>query len=92
MRPGFTMVPKMWTDVMAERQTSRAALWVALHLLRVVRKQPTPVVKLTNVAMARYGVDGRAKRKALRELQEAGLVVVTQRPNRSPLVRVKWLA
>jgi hypothetical protein len=86
------MVPKMWMDVMAERRVSRAALWIALHLLKEVRKQPTPVVKLTNVAMTRYGLDRQAKRKALRELQEAGLIVVTYQPKKSPLVRVKWLA
>ena len=45
-------------------------------------------VKLTNVLLQQFGVDRHAKARALRQLEAAGLVAVSRKPGRSPMVTI----
>jgi hypothetical protein len=86
----FTKMPKLWVEQLAGIQAHGSTYRVALFLLHEVWKTGNRVVKLTNIALAKAKVGREGKAVALRELRKAGLVSVEQRPNRNPIVTVRF--
>ena len=70
------------------RKLGVTALWVGLALwyLRGLRKSDSFVV--SNRMMEFWNVEPDAKRRALRKLQNAGLIAIQSRERRSPLVTI----
>lgn len=87
----FVKVPMLWVQCLAERRAGVNTYRVALYLLREAWRTNNPKVKLTNAVLAANGVDRKGKATALRQLREAGLVSVAERPKRSPSVTVHFL-
>jgi hypothetical protein len=65
-------------------------LW--LFLTYEARLRNVNNVKVTNQALARWGIDRRAKYHALRRLEAAGLVVVERRGKSSPVVTIQGVS
>ena len=85
----FTKVPDMWFVRLAEIRAQGCTYRVALYLLREARW--SPFVTLSSAALRKLGVGRDGKRNALRELLDAGLIGLEERPNKNPVVKVKWL-
>jgi hypothetical protein len=85
----FTMVPDMWALRLAEMRADGCTYRVALYLLQRARWEQH--VTMSNQAAEKIGVGRRGKRSALHQLSEAGLVVVEERPSKSPIVKVRWV-
>jgi hypothetical protein len=67
-----------------------APLAVLVELAHQSFKTHRKQVPLTNVALRSVGINRCAKLRALRQLEEAGLVQVEWRGRRSPLVTLLW--
>ena len=85
----FTQVPDMWFVRLAEIRAAGCTYRVALYLLREARW--SPFVTLSSAALRKLNVGRVGKRTALRKLEKAGLIVVEERPNKNPVVKVLWL-
>lgn len=86
-RQQFIMVPWAWHERLAQAH-STASYTVALHLLHLNWKSGGQPVLLSNAALAGLGVERRAKWRAIRELEEIGLIRVETRPRKSPAITV----
>jgi hypothetical protein len=86
----FVQVPNLWIEQLCAIRAHGSTYRVAMHLLHEAWRTKTRVVKLTNVALAKIGVGREGKAIALRELRKAGLISVEQRPNRNPVVTVRF--
>jgi hypothetical protein len=86
----FVQVPQLWCEQLAAIRAHGSTYRVALHLLYEAWATKIRTVKLTNVALAKVGVGREGKAIALRELRKARLVAVEERPNRNPLVTVRF--
>jgi hypothetical protein len=85
----FTKFPKIWRERMAETRASGCAYRVALYLLD--RASFSTQVTLSTSTMRRLGVSRNGKRGALQQLRRAGLIAVEERPDKNPIVRVRWV-
>ena len=85
-RGQFVIVPIKWYERLegAAGQTYRVALW----LLFLHWQNGGNPVKLPNGMLAMDGVPSETKRRALRELEERGLVTVEWQNGKSPVVRL----
>jgi hypothetical protein len=86
----FVQIPQLWCEQLAVIRAHGSTYRVALHLLYEAWATKIRTVKLTNVALVKVGVGREGKAIALRELRRAGLITVEQRPNRNPLVTVRF--
>ena len=87
-RGQFVQVPLIWVERL---QTARClgSYRLALHLLFEHWKWGGKPVKLSNVALAKFGVgDRETKSRALLELEQLELISVERRPKKSPVVSV----
>ena len=66
-----------------------AAVSVALYLLD--RASFSKQMILSTSAMRRVGVSRNGKRGALDQLRRAGLIAVQERPDKNPIVTVRWV-
>jgi hypothetical protein len=80
----FVKVPLSWIAA-AARATNSPRTLVLTELLYVAWKTRRSTFPLPNVSLARLGVSREVKRKVLRDLERAGLIVV-DRPNRKTVV------
>lgn len=91
----FTKVPGIWEETLAKARVGGSTYAVAYVLLyeawKLTSNGREPIVKLTSVMLSRVHVKEHAKRIALRNLRQLGLVGVEQQPGRSPLVTVHFL-
>jgi hypothetical protein len=85
----FTKVPDMWYVRLAEIRAGGCTYRVALYLLREARW--SPLVTLSSSALRKLGVGRKGKRSALRQLRVSGLAAVEERPNKNPVIKVRWL-
>jgi hypothetical protein len=85
----FTKFPKMWGQQLAEIHANGCTYRVALYLLD--RANFSKQVILSTSAMRRLGVSRNGKRGALDQLRRAGLVAVEERPDKNPIVTVRWV-
>ena len=77
-------VPMPWLDRAANLPGKALAVGLAIWRLSGAMKSPT--VRLSNTEVKYLGVDRFAKARALRLLQEAGLLAVQQKRGQLPLV------
>jgi len=84
----FTKVPDMWFQCLADIRASGCTYRVALYLLREARW--STFITLSNAALQKLGVSRNGKRAALEQLRAAGLIAVEWRPNKNPVVKVRW--
>jgi hypothetical protein len=53
-----------------------------------VGRRRSRAITLTTAILQRFGVNRKAKYRALEHLQEAGLIAVHQKPRRNPVVTI----
>jgi hypothetical protein len=84
-RERFVQIPLAWVDRL---QTSgRGSTYqVAIRLLLEHWRNHGQPVKLANVTLAKAGVLRASKWRALRELEQLGLIAIERRPGKAPLV------
>ena len=81
----FVVLPLSWAaEASAATNCQKAMVW--LWLVHRARKTRTTTVTLPNCALAKFGVSRRVKSLALRQLEEAGLISVERRPQKTPVV------
>jgi hypothetical protein len=83
----FIKFPLAWQERLAHARSPNTYR-VALHLLQRHWQTNLVQLELANLALTKKGVDRKKKTIALRELQDAGLIVVEYRGRKSPLVRL----
>jgi hypothetical protein len=81
----FVMVPLSWAE-RAARATGTPKAFVWLWLLYLAWKAKSDTVPLPNGQLQDHGVHRNTKNRALRELEAAGLIRVTRRRCKTPLV------
>jgi hypothetical protein len=86
----FTKFPKMWREQLAGIRATGCTYRVALYLLD--RASFSNEVVLSTSAMRRLGVSRNGKRGALEQLRRTGLIAVEERPDKNPIVTVRWVA
>jgi hypothetical protein len=86
-REHFVKVPGIWVERLAEARYI-ATYRVALHLLYLKWKQGGRTVSLANGLLHMDGVSRWAKWRALRELEQLGLINLECRPRKSPVITV----
>jgi hypothetical protein len=81
----FAKVPLRWATAAAKAtRTPKALVWVLLlHEVWKTKGAPFP---LSNERLSRYGVTRETKRRALAEMEAAGLITVERRRGRAPVV------
>jgi hypothetical protein len=62
------------------------ALLVGLVLWHIKGLRKTDTFTVSNLILRDWGIEADAKRRALRKLEQAGLIAVERRGKRSPLV------
>jgi hypothetical protein len=85
----FTKFPKMWSQKLAGIRANGCTYRVALYLLN--QASFSKQVILSTSAMRRLGVSRNGKRGALDQLRRAGLIAVEERPDKNPIVTVRWV-
>jgi hypothetical protein len=81
----FTKVPLQWAAEMAKRTgTRRALIWILL--LHMAWKNRSTTFPLSNVSLAKYGVNRETKRRMLVRLEATGLIKVERQHGRAPIV------
>jgi hypothetical protein len=84
----FVRVPLTWVDRLRGARCI-GSYRLALHLLFHHWKSDGKPIKLSNVILAGLGVGGgKAKWRALSELERLKLVRIDRRPKRSPVVTI----
>lgn len=84
----FVRVPLIWVDRLRGGRCI-GSYRLALHLLFHHWKSDGKPIKLSNVILAELGVGGgKAKWRALSELERLKLVRIDRRPKRSPVVTI----
>jgi hypothetical protein len=86
-REHFVKVPGIWVERLTEARYI-ATYRVALHLLYQHWKMGGQPILLANGILRMEGVTRGTKWRALRELEQFGLIVIDRRPRKSPLVMV----
>jgi hypothetical protein len=86
-RQQFVLVPWTWIERLALSQSANTYR-VALTLLFLHWKAKGEPIKLANGMLAIDGVSRYAKRRALAELEQFGLITVSRRQRKSPIVNL----
>ena len=79
-------IPLAWLGTAAKLPGKTLATAVAI-MFEVGRRR-SPEITLTTAILQRFGVSRKAKYRALKHLQSAGLIAVHQKPRRNPVVKV----
>ena len=86
-RERFVLVPWTWMEKLS-RTRSANTYKVALYLLYLHWKVNGAPIKLANGMLAMDGVTRFSKGRALRELEQAGLIRTERHPRKSPMIAV----
>jgi hypothetical protein len=81
----FVKVPLAWI-ARATKATNTARALVCIELLYAAWKARRPTFPLPNGRLAKLGVTRETKRRALCDLERAGLIVVERPENKTPVV------
>jgi len=84
-RRQFVQVPWTWIERLAQSQSANTYR-VALTLLFHHWKAKGDPIKVANGMLAMDGVSRYAKRRALAELERLGLITISRRQRKSPIV------
>jgi hypothetical protein len=68
----------------AATNTPKALVWI--WLVQRARKTKSNTVAMSNEALAQYGISRYTKRRALRQLEAAGLVAIKHLPGKAMIV------
>jgi hypothetical protein len=90
MKSKFIKFPTVWVEQLGRIGASVSAYRVAFHLLNEAWRSGNNRVKLANGVLAELGVSRFAKRRALAQLDKAGVVAIEQQPRKSPFVTVRY--
>jgi hypothetical protein len=82
----FLKGPVPWEWISEAAKLPGKALHVGLALWRLKGAMKSDTVRLGNSEVAALGVDRNAKSRALKHLQERGLITVKQEPGKLPVV------
>jgi|SRR5258708_6650960 hypothetical protein len=86
-RQRFALMPMSWLEtVLRRRAGSDVTLKVVLLLLHEYWRNGKRPIKLTNVALAKIGVNPESKRRALGRLRQMGVINVEGRKGKNPLI------
>jgi hypothetical protein len=88
-RSKFVTLPYEST-LKAAGQLQNAQLAVLIELANQLFKKHQNPVPLSNKALRAAGITHWAKNRALRKLEEAGLVLVSWHGRKCPLVTIRW--
>jgi DNA-binding transcriptional ArsR family regulator len=80
-------IPLPWLTAVT-RLSGKAPLAVALAVCFEAGRRKSNEVKLTTAILRRFSVNRKAKYRALKSLEEAGLVRVRREPRRNPVVTI----
>jgi hypothetical protein len=80
-------IPLDWLGT-AAKLPGKAPLATALAIMFEVGRRRSPEITLTTAILQRFGVGRKAKYRALKHLQSAGLIAVHQKPRRNPVVTI----
>jgi hypothetical protein len=83
-------IPLPWLETAAKLPGKCLHVGLALWYLNGVKKSDT--VALGNARLQKLGVDRDAKKRCLRALEEAGLIIVDRQPGRNPRVTILYNA
>ena len=83
----FVRVP-IWFAVEATKATKTPKALVWIRLLHLSWKTGRTTFPLPNGQLEKDGVSRLTKYRALRELEEGGLIRIERRPNKAPVVTV----
>jgi hypothetical protein len=81
----FVKVP-LWWIAQATKATNTARALVCIELLYAAWKAKRPTFPLPNGQLTRRGIKRETKRRALRDLERAGLITVERPPRKTPIV------
>ncbi len=84
---GFIILPEMWWRILSQMRVGDSTWRVALLILDLLSKSPYGRIRLTNVAARGVGVSRTSKVRAIGRLRRAGLIIVTDRPRKSPIIK-----
>jgi len=80
-----------WLSV-AAKLPGKSALAVALAIMfEAGRRRRTQDIILTTAILQRFGVNRKAKYRAVKKLEGANLITVVRRPNKNPIISVLTL-
>lgn len=80
-------IPLDWLG-RAAKLPGKASLATALAIMFEVGRRRSQEIVLTTAILLRFGVNRKAKYRALIQLENAGLISVVRQPRRNPLVAV----
>ena len=90
MKGKFIKFPTIWVEQLAKVEASASAYRIAFHLLHEAWRSGSNRVKLANGVLAERGIGRFAKRRALEQLNRAGVIMIEQQPRKSPIVTVRY--
>lgn len=84
-REPFVLVPLSWIAAAAEATHSPTTV-VLIELLYASWKAHSPTFPLPNGQLRKLGVSRETKRRILRDLERAGMILVERRNRKTPIV------
>jgi hypothetical protein len=89
-KDAFVMVPLWWLEQVSRAMKSPRAI-VGVWLLHLAWKAKSQTFPVPNEPLGRYGINREAKRRALLELERAGLITVDRHDRKTPVVTLVGL-
>ena len=86
----FVLVPLSWAKQMTAATHTKRAL-VGIVLLHTAWKTKRTTFPLPNEQLTKLGVSRQTKRRALADLERAGLIAVERPPRKTPIVTMVGL-
>jgi hypothetical protein len=86
----FVKVPVEWIAQLLSVDADRSTWLLAIYLLHEAWRSRRDSVKVTNIALKKWGVSRFRKRHALDQLGALSLVSEEHRGRKSPVVKVKF--
>ena len=86
---GFIRMPWGWANALTSNDVGAKVWVVSCHILYEVWREKGRPIKLPNGMLERAGVSPDTKVRALRKLEQLGLVSIEWRPRKSPIVTIR---
>ena len=88
-REHFIKVPMWWYEKLSNPlPVTRCTIAIALHLLYLNWKSRGEPFKLPNGTLRYDGIGRHTKRRALKDLEQRGLITVERRARKSPIIHL----
>jgi hypothetical protein len=89
-KANYIQFPMLWAECLISVGAGANAWRVAYFLLHEVFRTGDDKVRLSNVALVKWGVSRKGKATALSQLRRAGLISAEELGHASPLVTVRY--